>query len=53
MSPDDFVALALAEPIAQGAASFGYAMRVAGDNPRPPGAIGLTWRTQAHSGANR
>lgn len=53
MSPDEFVALALAEPIAQGAATFGYAMRVAGDNPRPPGAIGLTWRTQAHSGANR
>jgi hypothetical protein len=43
MSPDDFVALALAEPIESGPAKYGYAMRVASGNDRPPGAIALTW----------
>ena len=43
MSPDDFVALALAEPIESGAAKYGYAMRVASGNNKPPGVIALTW----------
>ena len=43
MNPDDFVALALAEPIERGPARFGYAMRIASDNPNPPGVIALTW----------
>ncbi|MEZ4442368.1 MAG: hypothetical protein R3B72_24960 [Polyangiaceae bacterium] len=43
MSPEDFVALALAEPIEGGGAQYGYAMRVASDNPRPPGVVALTW----------
>lgn len=43
MNPDDFVALALAQPIVSGPAQYGYAMRVASDDPRPPGVIALTW----------
>lgn len=45
MNPDDFVALALAQPIESGAARYGYAMRVASGNPKPPGVIALTWIT--------
>ena len=45
MDADDFVALALAAPIERGPASFGYAMRLASGNPRPPGVIALTWIT--------
>jgi len=45
MTPDDFVALALAAPIESGPARYGYAMRVASGNPRPPGVIALTWIT--------
>lgn len=43
MSPDDFVALALAQPLESGRAHYGYAMRVASDNRNPPGVIALTW----------
>ena len=43
MTPDDFVALALAEPLTSGSAQYGYAMRVPSGNPRPPGVIALTW----------
>jgi len=43
LSPDDFVALALANPLEAGRAKYGYAMRVASDNPNPPGCIALTW----------
>lgn len=43
MTPEDLVALALAAPITQGDAQFGYAMRRASDNPNPPGVIALTW----------
>lgn len=43
MSPDDFVALALAAPIESGGAHYGYSMRVASGNPKPPGCIALTW----------
>lgn len=43
MTPDDFVALALASPIESGPAQYGYAMRVASANKRPPGVIALTW----------
>ena len=45
MTPDDFVALALSENLESGPARYGYAMRVASDNPRPPGVIALTWIT--------
>lgn len=43
MTPDDFVALALASPIESGPARYGYAMRVANDSHEPPGVIALTW----------
>lgn len=43
MSPDDFVALAMALPEGQGPAHYGYSMRVASGNPNPPGCIALTW----------
>jgi hypothetical protein len=62
MSPEDFVALALSETIQGGAAQYGYAMRAASGNPRPPGVIALTWimgkdevereRIRAHSRQN-
>jgi hypothetical protein len=62
ISPDDFVALALASPIESGIAQYGYAMRVAAPNPNPPGVIALTWicgkdaderdRIRAHSKHN-
>lgn len=45
MNPDDFVALALAEPIERDSAQFGYSMRLASGNPSPPGVIALTWIT--------
>lgn len=45
MSPEDFVALALAEPIASASAQYGYAMRAASGNARPPAVIALTWIT--------
>ncbi len=43
ITPEDFVALAA--PLARGPAQFGYAVRVASDNKRPPGVIALTWIT--------
>jgi len=59
---DELVALALAEPITTPTAQYGYAMRAASGNPRPPGVIALTWitardpaereRIRAHSRAN-
>lgn len=45
MAPEEFVALALAQPINSGRAQFGYAMRVASGNPNPPGLLALTWIT--------
>ena len=45
MSPDDFVALALAEAPSTERAQLGYSMRVASGNPNPPGCIALTWIT--------
>lgn len=54
--------MALVQPIEQGAARFGYSMRVPSGNPRPPGVIALTWiqgadetekdRIRAHSREN-
>lgn len=62
MKPEDFVALALSEPIETETAQFGYAMRAASGNPKPPGTIALTWiaardasereRIRAHSRQN-
>lgn len=62
MTPDDFVALALAQNLESGPAKYGYAMRVASENKKPPGVIALTWiagkddaerqRIRAHSKQN-
>jgi hypothetical protein len=46
-TPDDFVAMALAEPIESATAQYGYALRAASENKRPPGVIALTWITAA------
>lgn len=43
MTPEDFVALALAQDLSSGPATYGYAMRVASENKNPPGVIALTW----------
>lgn len=43
MTPEDFVALALAQPIESEIAKYGYAMRVASGNRSAPGCIALTW----------
>ncbi len=45
MTPEDFVALALAEPLEAETAKYGYSMRVASGNKNPPGVIALTWIT--------
>ena len=54
MTPEDFVALALAEPIVGEAKGhplpFGYAMRGASGNKNPPGVIALTWITGKDEG---
>ena len=62
MTPDDFVALALSEPIATETAEYGYSLRATSGNKQPPGVIALTWiaakdaaerdRIRAHSRAN-
>lgn len=62
VSPEEFVALALAEPIGTEAAQYGYALRATSGNKRPPGVIALTWiaakdpaereRIRAHSRQN-
>ena len=62
ITPEDFVALALAEPIETDTAKYGYSMRVASANPNPPGVVALTWiagadaeerdRIRAHSREN-
>lgn len=54
--------MALVQPVEQGAAKYGYSMRLPSGNPRPPGVIALTWiqgrdesereRIRAHSRAN-
>ena len=45
MTPEDFVALALAENLESGPAKYGYAMRVASGSKKAPGVIALTWIT--------
>lgn len=47
ITPEEFVARALATPIESPTAQFGYAMRAASANKRPPGVIALTWITAA------
>ena len=44
-SPEEFVALALAEPIGSEVARYGYSLRAASGNKQPPGVIALTWIT--------
>lgn len=43
LAPEDFVALALAEPLETATAQYGYALRASSGNKRPPGVIALTW----------
>lgn len=45
LTPEQFVALALAEPIGTETAQYGYALRAASGNKHPPGVIALTWIT--------
>lgn len=62
LSPEAFVALALAEPIESPLAQYGYVQRAASGSSRPPGVIALTWiaaktpeereRIRAHSKRN-
>ena len=54
--------MTLVQPVEQGAAKYGYSMRVPSGNPKPPGIIALTWiqavdeaekdRIRAHSRDN-
>jgi quinol monooxygenase YgiN len=50
ITPEDFVALALAEPIQSATAQYGYALRAASGNKNPPGVIALTWITATDPG---
>lgn len=45
LAPEDFVALALAEPIASPTAEYGYALRAASGSAKAPGVVALTWIT--------
>lgn len=59
---DQLGLMTLIQPIAQGPAKYGYSMRLASGNPRPPGVIALTWiegadeagkqRIRAHARSN-
>lgn len=59
---ESFGLMALIQPVEQGAAKYGYSMRVASANTQPPGVIALTWiqganeeekeRIRAHSRQN-
>ena len=59
---ESFGLMALVQPVEQGPAKYGYSMRVASGNPKPPGVIALTWiqganeaekeRIRAHSRDN-
>jgi len=62
ISPENFVALALRDPIESPTAQYGYSLRAASGNPNPPGVMALTWiaakdetereRIRAHSRQN-
>jgi hypothetical protein len=45
LTPEEFVALALAAPIGSESAQYGYSLRASSGNSRPPGVIALTWIT--------
>lgn len=47
LTPQAFVDIALADAIESETAQYGYALRSASDNKKPPGVIGLTWITAA------
>jgi len=59
---ESFGLMALVQPVEQGAAKYGYSMRVPSGNMKPPGVIALTWiqganeaekeRIRAHSRDN-
>ena len=40
---ESFGLMALVQPVEQGAATYGYSMRVASGNRNPPGVVALTW----------
>ncbi|MEZ4263440.1 MAG: nuclear transport factor 2 family protein [Polyangiaceae bacterium] len=42
--------MTLVQPLRQGAATFGYSMRVTSQNKKPPGVIALTWIQGADEG---
>ena len=52
MSPEDFVALSLAQAPTHERGGLGYATRVWSGNPHPPGCMALTWIT-GHDEAER
>lgn len=62
LEPERFVALALAEPLESATAQYGYCLRAASGNHKPPEVIALTWitakdgderqRIREHSAAN-
>lgn len=43
LTPEEFVALSLAEPIGTESAQYGYCLRAASGNDKAPGVIALTW----------
>lgn len=43
LTPEELVAIALAEPVESATAQYGYALRAASGNQKPPGVIALTW----------
>lgn len=45
MTPEEFVSLALEKPLATPTAQYGYSLRAASGNKKPPGVIALTWIT--------
>jgi steroid delta-isomerase-like uncharacterized protein len=47
---ESFGLMALVQPVEQGAAKYGYSMRVPSGNPKPPGVIALTWIQGANEG---
>lgn len=47
VTPDELVATALAGPVEANGAQYGYALRAASTNKKPPGVIALTWITAA------
>ena len=45
LTPEEFVALALSASVEGGRADYGYSMRLASGNSKPPGVLATTWIT--------